>query len=646
MTTPGNPKLAYRRDIDGLRAIAVLGVLFFHAGLGFPGGYVGVDVFFVISGFLITSLLLKDLRAGTFSILDFWERRARRILPALAVVVAAVLIAGWFLLLPDDYEALGKQVIALVAFSSNIKFWRETGYFASAAEEKPLLHTWSLSLEEQFYLLIPLFLAFLFRIRKSGWVFPLLIAGSIVSFVLSIYGSHRAPDANFFLLPTRAWELAAGSLVVFAAPLGRPFFRNLLSWVGAAAVVAPFFLYTADTRFPGLSALSPVAGAALLIWSGMTVSATELRPLPHRILAAKPFVWVGLLSYSLYLWHWPLFAFNRYLSFEPPTLSLRLGLVAASFVLAWLSLRFVEQPFRSRETFSSRATIFGLSGATMAAMVFASGLIWYSDGALERLPREAQNYAAAKDDSAFIQNLDGEGVPGNLIPFGASNGSPSVFVWGDSHGMAILPAVDAACAELGLTGRAATASSTAPLLDWYKVEKYGLNENAPKFNAAVYKFISSEAAKRKTSHVLLVARWKSYLADPNQRRNFIRSLENTVKQLQASGCRVTLVLTVPAFSFDPPRALALTALWSRSTATLGTTRRAYLDETAVERQLFAALESKGVALIDPDHIFPFIHGKLSPIGSDGILHRDSHHLSTVGAMLFKRRLVDLLAHQD
>ena len=369
-------KIAYRPDIDGLRAIAVLGVVFFHAGLGFPGGYAGVDVFFVISGFLITSLILKELRQGTFSLLGFWERRARRILPALTVVVVAILIAGWFFLLPADYEVLGKQIVALAALSSNIKFWWETGYFATSAEEKPLLHTWSLSLEEQFYLLIPLLLWFLFRLRKSSWVAPVLFLGAIASFTLSVIGSYRAPSATFFLLPTRAWELAAGSLLAFVQPIPQPRLRTLIAWLGLAAILGPLFFYAPGIRFPGLTALPPVAGAALLIWSGLRPPSSDLRPptsdlrpptsvlrppssdsrlpLPNRLLATRPLVWIGLLSYSLYLWHWPLFAYCKYLSSTPPTLPVRLSLVAISVLLAWLSLCFVERPFRSRSLVPTR----------------------------------------------------------------------------------------------------------------------------------------------------------------------------------------------------------------------------------------------------------------------------------------------------
>jgi peptidoglycan/LPS O-acetylase OafA/YrhL len=364
--------LTYRPDIDGSRALAVLGVVLFHAGFGIPGGYVGVDVFFAISGFLITSLILRDLKLGTFSILDLWERWARRILPALAVVTAFTLIVGYFLLLPADYRALGTGIIALAAFSSNIKFWLETGYFQPAADQKPLLHTWSLSLEEQFYLLIPVLLWVIFRQGKGQWVLRLLIAGGLASLALSFYGSYRAPSATFFLLPTRAWELAAGSVLAYALPIASGRIRSGMVWLGLIGIVIPFAFYNVHTRFPGLSAVPPVAGTALLIWSGMRHSIEHKTSLVHRVLQTRLLVWIGLLSYSLYLWHWPLLAFYRYFGVYQSSVAICALLILASLLLAWLSLRFVEQPFRGRYLISKRRSVFPLSAAAIIALIIPS----------------------------------------------------------------------------------------------------------------------------------------------------------------------------------------------------------------------------------------------------------------------------------
>ena len=630
--TTSNP--SYRADIDGLRAVAVLGVVFFHAGLGFPGGYVGVDVFFVISGFLITSLILKDLRNGSFSLLDFWERRARRILPALTVVVLAVLAAGWFLLLPSDYEVLGTQIIALVLFSSNIKFWRETGYFAEAAEEKPLLHTWSLSLEEQFYLFIPLLLILLYRFRKASWVAPVLLLGAVASFALSVYGSYRAPAATFFLLPMRGWELAAGSLLAFAAPLSRPLVRSAMAWCGLAAVLLPFFFYSSGIRFPGLTALPPVAGAALLIWSGLRLPSTTFQPLPHRILALRPLVWIGLISYSLYLWHWPLFAFHKYLSFTPAPLPLALALVVASFVLAWLTLRFVERPFRSRSVIQTRQVAFGLSVLTMGALVCVSLLLWQSDGARGRLSQQALRYAEARLDFAFISELTASDIPDEMLRLGSIGPLPKVLGWGDGHAMAIVPAVDAVCKELGSSARAATASSTAPLLEWFKVTRYGLNEEAPAFNAAVLAYIKETAPKGLT-HVILAARWEAYLDGSASDEVMERALQETVREILRTGCKVSVLKEVPQFPFDVPKTLVLDELrgqiFERAAITAGT----YSRETVFQSSILESCVSDGVILIEPIGLFADSEGLIRPADGKGAFYRDSHHLSIYGSMRLK-----------
>jgi peptidoglycan/LPS O-acetylase OafA/YrhL len=260
--------MKYRAEIDGLRAVAVLSVLFFHANIGVSGGYVGVDVFFVISGYLITGLILKECDRGTFRIVEFWERRVRRIVPVLTVVVLSCLVAGWFLLLPLDFKELGQSVVAQAMLLSNVYFWRESGYFAQAAEVKPLLHTWSLAVEEQFYLIYPVALVALTRLSRKALVATIVFLCS-VSLILSIYSSYRHPSANFYLLPTRAWELLMGSFLA-ALPTQRASIRWLtecLSWGGLISILCAACLYGDDTRFPGIAALLPCVGTALVIWA-------------------------------------------------------------------------------------------------------------------------------------------------------------------------------------------------------------------------------------------------------------------------------------------------------------------------------------------------------------------------------------------
>src|SRR4051812_27608716 len=303
--------IPYRPEIDGLRAIAVAAVVLFHLQLGCPGGYVGVDVFLVISGFLITSLIWTRLEDGTFTFAEFWERRARRIVPALAAVTIATLAAGWFMLLPADFKSLGKDAASQALFAANIRYWLDTGYFAAAADEKPLLHTWSLAIEEQFYVLMPLALWVVFRARaakKRELAIALLLGCLVASFALSAYGVVHYSSSTFYLLPTRAWELLLGGVLSFMPAaherLRARAGRELAELFGLALIAWAAVAYTPKTPFPGIAALMPTGGAAILIWAA-SQKRGEASTTVETLLASRPVVLVGLMSYSIYLWHWP-----------------------------------------------------------------------------------------------------------------------------------------------------------------------------------------------------------------------------------------------------------------------------------------------------------------------------------------------------
>ncbi|WP_420587368.1 acyltransferase family protein [Ruegeria sp.] len=299
----------YRPDIDGLRAVAVVPVVLHHAGFaGVPGGFVGVDIFFVISGFLITTILAREIRDGQFSILSFYERRARRILPALFVVLAACLAVGWFLLLPNQYGNLAVSVGATLLFASNIWFWMDAGdYFGHGIEFAPLLHTWSLAVEEQFYLFFPLLLWALSRASMRVWI-RVIVLISLVSLALSMYATTAHPVANFYLTPTRIWELGIGALLAVGAfpALRRPAAVEAVALIGAVLIIGSILLISDHTPFPGITAIPPCLGAAFLIWAGMYG-----RSMIARFLTLRPVVWIGLISYSLNLWHWPVLVAAR-----------------------------------------------------------------------------------------------------------------------------------------------------------------------------------------------------------------------------------------------------------------------------------------------------------------------------------------------
>ncbi|MBK1634200.1 acyltransferase family protein [Rhodovulum adriaticum] len=448
----------YRPEIDGLRAFAVLPVILFHAGFaGFSGGFVGVDVFFVISGYLITSILLREHEAGSFSIWRFWERRARRILPALYLVMAVTVPLAWMLMLPDQYQAYARSLIAVSVFASNILFWQESGYFAAASEEKPLLHTWSLAVEEQYYIFFPLAMLLLWRFGRRAVFFGIALV-LLVSLGLSQYAASASPAANFFLLPTRAWELMAGALCALWLSRRRARGSDLLAGLGLVLILAAVVLYDETTPFPSLYGLAPVGGTALIVlfaWPGGRVA---------QLLAWRPIVAVGLVSYSAYLWHQPLFAFARIGLPAPPPGWVMLGLSALSLGLAALSWRFVEQPFRNRHgLFRGKRLALALVPA-VALMVAAGAQGELTEGRraswlASAPPAQAQMYRLYETARAggadlirdpnlrcVIQITSAVSAQARLERCYRQHG-PGLLVVGDSHSRMVMPALQR------LTGR-------------------------------------------------------------------------------------------------------------------------------------------------------------------------------------------------
>ncbi|MDH5679004.1 MAG: acyltransferase, partial [Nitrospinota bacterium] len=371
----------YRPDIDGLRAVAVAPVVLFHAGFSqVSGGFVGVDVFFVISGYLITGIIQRDLEKGEFSLAGFYERRARRILPALYFVLFSCLAAGWFIYLPLDFQFLAKSSISTAFFSSNFFFWQEGGnYFARDSDFFTLLHTWSLAVEEQFYIVYPPVLMFLFYARiPAAWI----IAGlTLLSVSLAYSLAGAAPNAAFYLAPARAWELGLGALLAHGAVPGiqRRWLREVAAAGGLVAIIASVMLIERSNA--GMALLVPCLGAAAIIHAGASGPSFAA-----NLLSWRPVVFVGLVSYSLYLWHWPIFVFLREYSAQT-TLSedVRYQAMAAAFLLSAITWAFIERPFRNR-AFLRRSTVFALSGAGIGVAVLLSGLILAKDGFRARIP--------------------------------------------------------------------------------------------------------------------------------------------------------------------------------------------------------------------------------------------------------------------
>jgi peptidoglycan/LPS O-acetylase OafA/YrhL len=564
----------YRRDIDGLRAVAILPVVLFHARIpGFSGGYVGVDVFFVISGFLIAGIIAEEIGRDSFSVAGFYERRARRILPALFTVIAVSFALAALIALPEAFAEFARSAVATTLFASNLYFWQATDYFSSAAEYRPLLHTWSLAVEEQFYIFFPWFLVLLLRWRRT-WLPAAVALCAVASLAASILGTRLAPTAAFYLLPTRGWELLLGVALALnlVPPLGSQRLREAAAFAGMAMIVAAVALFDAQTPFPGAAALLPCLGTALLIHAG-----SGAETLVGRLLSLRWMVFVGLISYSLYLWHWPVLAFLRqgYGSVALPP-AVALAAVAASVLLAVLSWRFVERPFRQRGRIG-RAQIFRLAAGGSVAVLALGLVVSALQGLPWRIDATTQALAATAQDREEIRQACMDRLPDDrLCVVGRPGATPSVLLWGDSHAGALMPALEVALDAAGLSGYVASHSACAPLLGVRRADAYNA-DHCVRFNDALLRMVEARAGEIHT--VVLAGRWPLNVSgerapgedgapavlaslepagsDPaGNAAIFRRGLAAMVARLKASGLRVVILGGVPEIGWDVPALLA------------------------------------------------------------------------------------------
>ena len=441
MAAPLHP--SYRPDIDGLRAVAVLVVLGYHAfPTWMPTGFVGVDIFFVISGFLISTVIMGNLEAGRFSYFDFYSRRIRRIFPALAIMLVAVLAFGWVALFPTEFKALGKHVLGGAVFLSNFFLWNESGYFDRAAESKPLLHLWSLGIEEQYYILWPLILSVAWRMKRSLPAVIFLIGAA--SFLFSLYELRVDPVATFYSPLTRIWELMIGSALAYVVTVGHgrrypsgDLIRTVLSAIGAILLLSGFLLITDAGSFPGWWATLPTFGSVFLI-------ASDSRSWVNRwLLSNQPMVFIGKISYPLYLWHWPLLSFAHILYAGPPPPVVRVCLLLAAFMLAWITYRFIEHPIRygNRSPHATTALV-----AISAAVALMGALIYSLDGLTSRdiviyNPVDLHEVAFASNPPAQCHGIRKDVISRNKLCtiYPAQASTKTIVLWGDSSTEAWLP---------------------------------------------------------------------------------------------------------------------------------------------------------------------------------------------------------------
>ena len=629
---PRHFELRYRPDIDGLRGVAVLAVVAFHAGLnGAPGGFVGVDVFFVISGYLITSLIVGDMAGGAFSLARFYERRVRRIFPALFTVLAACSLMALLIFAPENMRQFGDSLTATALFFSNFFFSAKTDYFDAPLDTHPLLHTWSLAVEEQFYIVFPLVLMLAFRFGRKGWI-GVILALFAGSFVASVWMTGTDSVAAFYLTTTRAWELMLGALLAAGAipAIRNQIARELAALGGIGLIAVAVFTFSPDTPFPGWAALVPCLGAVLLI----QCAGGETQPLVSRALSLRPVLFVGLISYSLYLWHWPLLVFARYLKFGPLSTVQVVLIIAASFVLAALSYVFIERPFRRKEAPIGRPALFrGAAAVVSVTVLFGLASVWTGGFPRRYAPEIASvlQAAAAFDQDTELKSCRNR-APADACVFGAAV-KPAYAVWGDSHALVMLRTLGDLAAQRNQAFRAYVNIGCAPVADFNREKR-----PCAISNNAVLEVLESSRDIRK---VILMGHYEPYLhelgsgsTDLHESGNsFAHKLELTVSRLLAAGKTVVIVYPVPEAESRPPELIGRLLVSGRDPAS-GNIPFAKFERR--QKDIFAILDRTGAAE-DVIRIYP--HKSLCDTerclvyNGDGILYRDKHHLTEAGAAL-------------
>lgn len=638
-----NATLGYRPDVDGMRALAVVIVVLYHAGIVCRGGFVGVDVFFVISGYLITHLLLRDFKEGRFSMAQFWERRVRRIFPAMFCMVLATFVAGLLLPSPSDLAEMGRVVVAQSLMSAN---WYYLGlgldYFTDPGFQ-PLLHMWSLAVEEQFYLLFPLLLwggrRYFFGRPNRLWIW--MLAGFVGSLGLAVVWLPKNSAAVFYGSPTRAWEILGGALLA-AGPAawfraGR-WLRELSAWAGLLAILVPVRLYSDDTLFPGLAAVPPCLGAMALIWANSagpasTVGSAGTLTLVGRVLAWRPVVFVGAISYSLYLWHVPVFAYLHYCEPAPKVLPLLYKVIpiAVSFVLALISWRWIETPFRQKRFLADRRALF-CSAAAGTLLLLAAGAGTAAFGGFpSRMPSLVIANDAVPPEPFFGTQVSADEIKVGQIPRIGRAGPgarPEVLLWGDSHAKHTVPAMDSLLLAHGIAGEVITFNGIAPIRSSYLFNRVEGSDSPTWFDATL-----GHIRESGIRHVVLVARWSLYLKKGNGQR-VETELRQVIEQLNALGCRVWILLDTPSYRVSVPRVLMcelFPAGWGPPRGEWRRTEAAHIAENATlydlaASNLAAQFLDPAAGLLDPST-------KTYRVESEGVsLYRDKDHLSESGAL--------------
>lgn len=654
--------VSYRPDIDGLRALAILPVVLFHLEVSqVPGGFTGVDVFFVISGYLITAVLLRDIEGGGFSLVRFYERRVRRLFPALFAMLAASSCVAAVVLLPRDLDAFFQSVVATALFVANLLFRKSQGYFEPQAQAEPLLHAWSLAVEEQFYIFFPLCLWFLMRVapKRTGLVLGAIALASLggAEYILQGHGSAKTA---FYSAPFRAWELLIGSVLALGIvpALKSSGLRLAVAAAGVAAIVYGFVGLSPQSVFPGLAALYPCLGAAALIHA----HASGATPF-SRVLEWRPVVFIGKISYSLYLWHWPLIVFAKYVLVRDLDVLDKVVIAAVSVGLSSLCWYFIEQPVRvGRWKRLAPRKLFVGAAVAMASFVAVGSVGHRAHGFPSRVDPKVLELAAVQRApwrTDCSRATPEEVVSGKLCKVGADVPA-DVLLWGDSHVLALLPALEHTAKSAGRSALVASQPGCPPLLGTSRHDVQH-KRACPRFNEAVARLAAENS---QLSTVVLVARWGWYsqtapfdAADQHPSisvdgpvgnpREFGVGLKRTFDHLNKLGKEVVVITQVPELRYVPPSVLARSRLFGREPPP-NVTVSEHDTYQSVARETMSRL-SKQYPVQVVDVADTFRRGSVFIVEQGGVvLYRDASHLSAQGAKLVVSRLqglFDKLSHR-
>jgi peptidoglycan/LPS O-acetylase OafA/YrhL len=641
----------YRGDVDGLRAIAVLFVVAFHAWpRKLPGGFTGVDIFFVISGFLITNLILRAKDSGEFSFADFYARRIKRIFPALIAMLAACLLVGWVVMFPGEFRDLGKHSAAGAGFVANFSFLMETGYFDITADHKPLLHLWSLGIEEQFYIVWPLLIVLVWRWRNG----PLAMASLILlgSFAWNAILTPINPAQAFFLPFTRFWELMIGAILAIATT--QPSFAALVparlaalyednrqtihewtGWLGLALIVIAAATIKPTRAFPGWWALLPTAGAALLIFAGPQSTFNRL------VLSNRTMIYIGLISYPLYLWHWPIFSFVRIVHFKEPTDIMKVLCIALAFGLAHLTYRYIERPIRFG-TPTVRKPV--LTAAAMAAAGCLGFLVWAGGGLPWRFPKELQAVVADFRDNAaedarqyrcLYQGIGPRSFPA-ICDGSDQPGARRVVLWGDSHAAHLGPGLEDLRRRENFKLAQYSSAACPPVAGF-------VSEHQPAC-AEVNAFVLGRIAELKPDTVILSGRWEIYNGRPRLGRVEPKDIKDIVAKLQSLGVKNVVVMgQFPIWSAQVPQLrarnfrLAATGVTPKAPGDLER-NKAFLNAGIypADEMVRQAVAGTGARFVSPLSTLCNAEGCLLVIPDTGgkPIYWDDNHFTRTGSIYF------------